>query len=72
MEEKEYEGLQKCLREIREAAAYLNKCTERLADMLYTAESYGCDWDRDCEQCYYYYRGECALRVRKKRSEDNK
>lgn len=61
MEKKQCEMLQKILRELRGMALALNGCMESIAGMLYAAESEGCDLERDCEACYYYYRGECAL-----------
>lgn len=71
MKEKEYENLQSCLREMRQAAQLVEGCIRRMADILYTAQtqSESCDLEWDCEECYFYYRGECALCGRKKRKE---
>ena len=65
MEKKQCEMLQKCLRELRKMALTLNGCMEDIANALYAEEVAGCDLERECEQCYYYYRGECALYEKK-------
>ena len=71
MKEKEYENLQRCLREMRQAALLVEGCIQQMTGILYTAQVQGggCDLEWKCEECPYYYRGECALCGGKKRKE---